>query len=39
MGEIAENLSDLAIVTSDNPRTEDPQKIIEDDKLVGMKKR
>ena len=37
MGGIAENLSDLAIVTSDNPRTEDPQKII-DDILVGMKK-
>ena len=37
MGGIAENLSELAIVTSDNPRTEDPQKII-DDILVGMKK-
>lgn len=37
MGGIAENLSDLAIVTSDNPRTEEPQKII-DDILVGMKK-
>lgn len=30
MGEIAVRLSDLAIVTSDNPRTEDPQTIIAD---------
>ena len=37
MGEIAQRLSDIAIVTSDNPRTEEPQKII-DDILVGMKK-
>jgi murE/murF fusion protein len=29
MGEIAGRLCDLAIVTSDNPRTEDPKKIIE----------
>lgn len=29
MGRIAAELSDLAIVTSDNPRTEDPAKIIE----------
>ncbi len=28
MGEVAGNLSDLVIVTSDNPRTEDPVKII-----------
>lgn len=28
MGEIAENLADFAFVTSDNPRTEDPQEII-----------
>lgn len=28
MGRIAGNLSDIAIVTSDNPRTEDPQQII-----------
>ncbi len=28
MGEIAGRLSDLAIVTSDNPRTESPEKII-----------
>lgn len=30
MGEIAARLSDRAIVTSDNPRTEDPVKIIAD---------
>ena len=36
MGEIASSMSDLAIVTSDNPRTEDPNSIIEDI-LVGVK--
>ncbi|MBQ3817097.1 MAG: UDP-N-acetylmuramoyl-L-alanyl-D-glutamate--2,6-diaminopimelate ligase [Clostridia bacterium] len=35
MGNIAAHNSDFAIVTSDNPRTEDPQAII-DDILVGM---
>lgn len=30
MGAIAERLSDVMIVTSDNPRTEDPMKIIND---------
>ena len=30
MGAIAERLSDHAIVTSDNPRTEDPDRIIDD---------
>lgn len=30
MGKIAYELADLAIVTSDNPRTEDPQRILED---------
>jgi UDP-N-acetylmuramoyl-L-alanyl-D-glutamate--2,6-diaminopimelate ligase len=30
MGEIAARMSDLAIVTSDNPRTEDPEAIIAD---------
>lgn len=30
MGKIAANFSDLAIVTSDNPRSEGPQSIIED---------
>jgi UDP-N-acetylmuramoyl-L-alanyl-D-glutamate--2,6-diaminopimelate ligase len=30
MGEIAGQLSDIAIVTSDNPRTEDPEGIIGD---------
>lgn len=37
MGEIAENLSDFCIVTSDNPRTELPTDII-NDILCGMKK-
>jgi UDP-N-acetylmuramoyl-L-alanyl-D-glutamate--2,6-diaminopimelate ligase len=30
MGEIAARLSDLAIITSDNPRTEQPQAILDD---------
>ncbi len=30
MGKVATELSDIAIITSDNPRTEDPDKIIED---------
>lgn len=30
MGEIAARLSDVAIVTSDNPRSEDPEKIVQD---------
>ncbi len=37
MGKIAEQLSDFCVVTSDNPRTEEPEKII-DDILEGMKK-
>jgi len=36
MGSIAEKLSDIAIVTSDNPRSEDPQQIITDI-LSGIK--
>ena len=36
MGGIAERLGDYAIVTSDNPRTEDPDRII-DDIEAGMK--
>lgn len=35
MGEIAERLSDLPIVTSDNPRTEDPGAIV-DQVVEGM---
>ena len=35
MGQIAEKLADIAIVTTDNPRTEKPDKII-DDILAGM---
>lgn len=30
MGDIATRISDLAIITSDNPRSEEPMKIIED---------
>ena len=37
MGDIATTLSDYVIFTSDNPRTEDPNKII-DDILKGVKK-
>ena len=36
MGEIGVSLSDLAIITSDNPRTEDPMSIIRDI-LKGVK--
>jgi UDP-N-acetylmuramoyl-L-alanyl-D-glutamate--2,6-diaminopimelate ligase len=35
MGEIAARLADVAIVTSDNPRSEDPQRIIEEI-MVGV---
>ncbi|KAF3884410.1 MULTISPECIES: UDP-N-acetylmuramoyl-L-alanyl-D-glutamate--2,6-diaminopimelate ligase [Nostocales] len=35
MGKIAADLSDVPIVTSDNPRTEDPEKILQDI-LVGI---
>ncbi len=39
MGKVAEELSDLIILTSDNPRFEDPEKIIGDIKkgLIGSK--
>lgn len=37
MGEVSSKLADLTVVTSDNPRTEDPQSII-DDIIVGVKK-
>jgi UDP-N-acetylmuramoyl-L-alanyl-D-glutamate--2,6-diaminopimelate ligase len=38
MGRIASELSDLAIVTSDNPRSEEPQAII-DEIVAGMSDR
>ena len=37
MGEVSGNLADLTIITSDNPRFEEPQDIINDIK-VGMEK-
>jgi UDP-N-acetylmuramoyl-L-alanyl-D-glutamate--2,6-diaminopimelate ligase len=37
MGEVAERLADVAIVTSDNPRTEDPDAII-DEIAAGMRR-
>lgn len=33
MGEVSGNMADLTIVTSDNPRTEEPQAIIDDIKI------
>lgn len=36
MGKIAEDLADIVIITSDNPRSEDPQQIITDI-LTGIK--
>lgn len=38
MGKIGTDLSDIAVVTSDNPRTENPSKIIEDI-ISGVKKK
>lgn len=37
MGEVSSRLADLTIVTSDNPRNEEPQAII-DDIITGVKK-
>ena len=37
MGEVAGSLADLAVLTSDNPRTEDPLRII-NDAMVGLQK-
>lgn len=37
MGEVSGNLADLTVITSDNPRTEEPQAIIDDIK-IGMAK-
>jgi UDP-N-acetylmuramoyl-L-alanyl-D-glutamate--2,6-diaminopimelate ligase len=37
MGEAAGSLSDVVILTSDNPRTEDPQRILSDAE-VGIQK-
>lgn len=36
MGEVAQNLSDICVITSDNPRSEDPMSIISDI-LASMK--
>jgi UDP-N-acetylmuramoyl-L-alanyl-D-glutamate--2,6-diaminopimelate ligase len=38
MGEIAARLADVAIVTSDNPRTEEPERIL-DEVVAGMRGR
>ncbi|HEY5865596.1 MAG TPA: cyanophycin synthetase, partial [Candidatus Tectomicrobia bacterium] len=35
MGQVATRLSDYTIITSDNPRTEDPQRII-DEIITGV---
>ena len=37
MGEVSGKMADLTIITSDNPRDEDPQAIIDDIK-IGMAK-
>ena len=35
MGEVSGKLADLTIITSDNPRFEEPQDIIDDIKTVS----
>ncbi len=37
MGEVSSKLADLTVITSDNPRNEEPQAIM-DDILIGVKK-
>ena len=37
MGEVSSKLADLTVVTSDNPRFEEPMDII-NDILIGVKK-
>ncbi len=38
MGQVADEMADIVVITSDNPRTEDPKKII-DEILEGVKNR
>lgn len=37
MGEVSGNMADLTIITSDNPRSEDPQAIINDIKQESIR--
>ncbi len=39
MGEIAARLADVPVVTSDNPRSEDPAAIVEPRSAAGMTER